>query len=327
MNSNGKHSFISHFGICFHIQLTRKIDLENPDDQQEVEKETNMLKLIWYFIRIGDIQKAVDICKEYHDYWRVSSIEGYYLSNYVISTDGSYEYTGNPHRSLWLTACHKICQQSGSHFIEEMERSIYTYLSGDSEMICSLSLIEDVQELLWFYLRCNMHIQTNIYYKDFQKISRNPLKDPLEGKMTIYGTIHSLKEIFEKIDINQKEKITKERKNSFFIIQKYILLHDYQGLFDYMKEQIESLSSLEDELSMATLRFYLLLIYFCISFSKDYCSATESLLETSEQKDNNTLHLRKEMIPQEYFEMMMMNYIKSLLLTKQVWLLLYWNIE
>jgi nuclear pore complex protein Nup107 len=135
-----------------------ELDPDAPSRQQrQLEEEDEaweryLMKLVWGFLRKGELQNAQDLCEDAGEFWRAASLSGG-QDAWDSKIDGPQEneegaedpcVKGNRRRELWKRMCYAIARRRGG---DEFEQAVYGTLCGDIESV-GVSLICPVQQLL-----------------------------------------------------------------------------------------------------------------------------------------------------------------------------------
>lgn len=131
--------------------LVTELDPDAPSRQQrqleeeDEEAERNFMRLIWAFIRRGDIAGAKQACMDFGEWWRGASLSGgdevwdYNIDGQRFDAeeediDGVPKHTviGNRRRELWRRMCFAIARKPGG---DEWEKAVYGTLCGDVESV------------------------------------------------------------------------------------------------------------------------------------------------------------------------------------------------
>jgi nuclear pore complex protein Nup107 len=91
----------------------------HPDDE---DPEQTLLKQIFACIRMGDIKKAQEICRDANAHWRAAGLSG-------VSEDGTTLNNG------WRKACLQVARQGQ---VDRMERAIYGAICGDLDSVTAV---------------------------------------------------------------------------------------------------------------------------------------------------------------------------------------------
>lgn len=122
--------------------LITELDPDAPSRQQkqleaeDEEAERNFMKLIWKFIRKGDVQSAQMACTDFGELWRAASLSGGEEAwdpsidgaRFDIDDDEDMSVKGNRRRELWRRMCYAIARKSGG---DVWEKAVYGALCGD----------------------------------------------------------------------------------------------------------------------------------------------------------------------------------------------------
>ena len=123
--------------------LTRQGRSIAPEDKSF---EDSFLKLIFEYLRKGDLIGAMAKCRDLNQYWRAQTLVGG-LEAWDDAVDGSkpgmHGVEGNRRRELWKRMCYKLATEAPA-----WEGAVYGILAGDLE---SVGMLRDVVTLI-----CNL---------------------------------------------------------------------------------------------------------------------------------------------------------------------------
>lgn len=132
--------------------LVTELDPDAPSRQQrqlereDEEAEKNFMKLIWGFVRKGDLTGAKQICADFGEWWRGASLSGGDEAwdptidgsrfdtedDEMVNGNASLAVTGNRRRELWRRMCFAIARKHGG---DDWEKAVYGTLCGDVESV------------------------------------------------------------------------------------------------------------------------------------------------------------------------------------------------
>jgi nuclear pore complex protein Nup107 len=128
--------------------LVTELDPDAPVRQQrQLEAEDEgweryLMKLIWAFLRRGDLTSAQELCEDAGELWRAVSLGGgddAWDSRIDGGRDGEDgeedDVVGNRRRELWRRMCFAIAHRRGG---EDYEKAVYGILCGDVESVGGL---------------------------------------------------------------------------------------------------------------------------------------------------------------------------------------------
>ncbi|KAL7271557.1 Nucleoporin nup84 [Rhizina undulata] len=110
-------------------------------EEEDEDEERLLMKLVWAFIRKGDLLGARNLCAEVGDFWRAEILAGG-IEAWDPVIDGAKEgdgldlndrdVSGNRRREIWRRMCYANAKSAGAN---EYERAVFGALSGDVESV------------------------------------------------------------------------------------------------------------------------------------------------------------------------------------------------
>jgi nuclear pore complex protein Nup107 len=184
--------------------------------KDELKTEKDILKGIFDYIRRGDMENAIKLCKASNQHWRACSIQGgVFYSSPLCSSEESFG--GNRNRGLWMYTCFVLANQND---VDPFERAIYASFCGNTLNI--LPVCQTWEDHLWAY---------------FQSI----IVSSTENHLKLYPRLAGHENIFDfklpEIDILDKNEVFSRIKNlqgkDFYkSVQKAIILDEYNEFFE-----------------------------------------------------------------------------------------------
>jgi len=113
-------------------------------EEQDKEWEQYLMKLVWRFLRRGEIENACDLCEDAGEFWRAASLNGGQdawdpmIDGTRENDDGDLAVKGNRRRELWKRMCYALAHRRGG---DEYEKASYGILCGDVESVSSTLMI------------------------------------------------------------------------------------------------------------------------------------------------------------------------------------------
>jgi hypothetical protein len=115
----------------------RLVDALDPDavfrqeravETEDVEEEEALLQYLWQFIRCGELEKAIELSRQFKQNWRAAALNGGALWHDEQKADAAGSVWGNRKRTLWKQACRALAERSGASVCEQ---AIFGALGGD----------------------------------------------------------------------------------------------------------------------------------------------------------------------------------------------------
>ena len=114
---------------------------QRPLEEEDEAWERYLMKLIWGFLRKGELHNALDLCEDAGEFWRAASLSGG-IDAWDARIDGPHPdsdkteeelcVTGNRRRELWKRMCYAVARRRGGNGYEQ---AVYGALCGDIESV------------------------------------------------------------------------------------------------------------------------------------------------------------------------------------------------
>ncbi|GAB6025436.1 hypothetical protein CHUAL_014030 [Chamberlinius hualienensis] len=196
------------------------------------EDDWNFLKSLYIYIRCGQFEQAERLCHHCGQYWRAATIQGwrfYHDPNYDSLQPGGIASPpeGNFFRDIWKLNCWKMSQHEGFH---SYERALYAALCGNLRALLPTCL--SWEEYVWAYFRVMIDTEVELEIRSNFVSNRESEELPRE----YWDQEFTPEVVFQEISASPDPVIQQESKTVFHVIQKYIILNDYEGLIEEMHE-------------------------------------------------------------------------------------------
>ncbi|KAJ3442069.1 nuclear pore complex protein [Anaeramoeba flamelloides] len=262
------------------------IDSLHELNEEDKKDEAEFYKILFVHIRNGEMEKAIDWCREKKQYWRAASLSGGLLiddSTNIEQNDFKSIIEGYMHRSLWKISCYEISKNS----FDEYERAIYGLFCWNlSQVITVCSTWEDY---LWAYLKTNVNQQIDISLAEYLQTMKLRLskiqnelmydedfKEYLNLRKNIGHGVYSLDTIFKHVSSHSEFQNRKILNQRFNIIQALTIKEDWETLLTWMSEQVTG-----ENFSRSFLRFcahYTLILHKLNLATRNYPAQFEKIL-------------------------------------------------
>ncbi|KAJ3441288.1 nuclear pore complex protein [Anaeramoeba flamelloides] len=262
------------------------IDSLHELNEEDKKDEAEFYKILFVHIRNGEIEKAIDWCREKKQYWRAASLSGGLLiddSTNIEQNDFKSIIEGYMHRSLWKISCYEISKNS----FDEYERAIYGLFCWNiSQVVTVCSTWEDY---LWAYLKTNVNQQIDISLAEYLQTMKLRLskiqnelmydedfKEYLNLRKNIGHGVYSLDTIFKHVSSHSEFQNRKILNQRFNIIQALTIKEDWETLLTWMSEQVTG-----ENFSRSFLRFcahYTLILHKLNLATRNYPAQFEKIL-------------------------------------------------
>ncbi|KAI5855637.1 107-domain-containing protein [Tricharina praecox] len=141
-------------------------------EEQDEAWEQYLMKLVWGFLRKGEIDTARDMCEDAGEFWRAASLNGG-LDAWDPRIDGvretdeeDFAVKGNRRRELWKRMCYALARRRGGN---PYEKASYGILCGDVESV--LPVCTTWEDLLFAHVNS---LVEGFYSAKLAELSRIP---------------------------------------------------------------------------------------------------------------------------------------------------------
>ncbi|UJR15865.1 hypothetical protein I4U23_002791 [Adineta vaga] len=216
---------------CLDFDATHKQKRRLCDtDEQE---ENDLLQIVFSLLRVGEYSKAKNLCKSTGYHWLAAILcanELYHDENYYCSetSDFVYPVEGNQKRIQWIENMYELCMDMR---LKLYERAIYGLLCGRIEAL--IPVCKTYSDYLWAYTSC--YIEQEIH-QILVYAHQNELNDIEKHRVfsinEFAGHQFKMTTIFDEILAGCPSHIRDEALLPFNQIEKYLILANYNRLFD-----------------------------------------------------------------------------------------------
>ncbi|BGP25923.1 hypothetical protein JCM10295v2_004866 [Rhodotorula toruloides] len=242
--------------------------------------ERALLRSLYEYVRAGELDLAIDMCRQSDQSWRAASLSGGKLwwDPALAPNEEGYDEVemvekeekrikGNANRKLWKTMCRKLAAQNT---IDPYERALYGALSGDVASV--LPVCATWEDVVWAHLNSlfESHVEAGLasspWGRYWQRSSVAPLdpKTPLDPEDPLFGSAaqgkairQELEQVFEKLLRSDKADLAASAKNPFHVSQAYLVIGKIDELLNAFVERIEAAATdTEPETLAHLLRFF-----------------------------------------------------------------------
>ncbi|GAA5832428.1 hypothetical protein JCM11251_006451 [Rhodosporidiobolus azoricus] len=255
--------------------------------------ERALLRSLYEYVRAGELDLAIDMCRQSDQAWRAASLSGGKLwwdpalapgeAGYgdgeideqgVVAMDTERERKaaqGNLNRRLWKKTCRRIAESSA---VDPYERALYGALSGDTTSV--LPVCTTWEDVVWAHLNSlfEAHIEAGLsaspsgrYWQRGSvapvdpKAALNAEDELLGGGATTKPIRQELESVFERLTRSDKADLAAAAKNPFHLSQAYLIVGKINQLIETFVERLESAApETEPETLAHLLRFFAHLI-------------------------------------------------------------------
>ncbi|BGP56625.1 hypothetical protein JCM8202_000189 [Rhodotorula sphaerocarpa] len=253
-------------------------------EAEDASYERAFLRSLYEYLRRGQLDLAIESCRQSDQSWRAASLSGGQLwSDPLLAADddeleeddvmagpGALERSvkGNANRKLWKTMCRKL---AGSQSLDKFERALYGALSGDVASV--LPVCSGWEDVVWahvnslFESRVEAGLAASPAGRFWQRGSVAPLNakanlDPEDaligpGAATGRPLRAELEEVFDKLVRSDKADLSAAAKNPFRVAQAYLIVGKVGDLLETFVDRLEAAAlDTEPETLAHLLRFF-----------------------------------------------------------------------
>ncbi|KAF8477383.1 nuclear pore protein 84/107 [Kalaharituber pfeilii] len=224
-------------------ELVTELDPDAPARQdryleaEDVASDVRLMKIVFQYLRIGDLNGAVDACKQAGQYWRGQSLLGG-DDAWDASVDGPLDepnvVVGNRRRELWRRMCYKLATEAAGGW----ESAVYGVLSGDLATV--LSVCRTWEDHLFAHLNTLIESQYYNYLAAHQRIPALAQKFPIFDALQHHGgpNVKLLPKIIDAL-LND-EHIHAESREAQRIVQGALISERLTEVVEELSKQLET---------------------------------------------------------------------------------------
>ncbi|GAA5880076.1 hypothetical protein JCM3774_003301 [Rhodotorula dairenensis] len=252
-------------------------------EADDASYERAFLRSLYEYVRMGQLDVAIDTCRQSDQSWRAASLSGGQLwSDPMLGVEEDPNdddamvgtglvdriLKGNAHRRLWKTMCRKL---AGSPLLDKFEKALYGALSGDVPSV--LPVCSTWEDVVWAHVNSlfESHIEAGLASSPagryWQRNSVAPLnakanldpEDPLIGPAATSGRPlrAELEEVFENLLRSDRVDLAVAAKNPFRVAQAYLITGKVGNLLETFVDRLEVAAvDTEPETLAHLLRFF-----------------------------------------------------------------------
>ncbi|KAJ3073528.1 hypothetical protein HK102_005982, partial [Quaeritorhiza haematococci] len=197
--------------------------------------ELNLNRTIYEYVRRGEGESAIHLCRECGQPWRAATFRGtlYSTDPFVdgMSDEDNVVAHGNINRELWKAVCYQIAEQEGS---DVYERALHAVFAGDVRN--ALPVCQTWEDHVW--VRYNALIESEVD-KNLKVVPRVAAGDD-ETLVTLPSDApRDPEEIFDILTKSERGEIRAAANEPFHIMQVMIILDRIDELLFKLKSQLE----------------------------------------------------------------------------------------
>ena len=236
-------------------------------DSEDANYEKALLRTLWEYVRVGELDQAIDMCRQSDVSWRAASLSGGKLYEddvlaraaasaggdmEILQSEGEERFIqGNLRRKLWKTTCRAL---AGSEHLDQYEKALYGAIAGEQESV--LPVCRSWEDQLW--VRINALLEEEIDSILLEKEQQgNYLLDEAnsdaaftpssaaKGKGTRRDIPKAMQDIFNALLAESTLRI--DARSPFHVAQSWIILDRTNDLLDSFVSKLEASSNELDE--------------------------------------------------------------------------------
>ncbi|KAK4050269.1 Nucleoporin nup84 [Microbotryomycetes sp. JL201] len=261
--------------------LRSKGTLRLDSDDESYEKA--LLRSLFEYVRAGELDLAIDMCRQSDQSWRAASLSGGRLwsdpnltnidneMDTTLDVDDGNRAKGTINRRLWKQMCRRLASAPGTDL---HERALYGAISGDLDSV--LPVCSNWEDIVWAHV--NALFEANVeaaLWKSAEgrywsrgsvaaletDVFQPKADDPLFGRAGQTSIKSELESIFDKLLKTNRGELAASAKNPFHVAQSFIVVDRVADLFTTFVERLEQAAAdTEPETLAHLLRFFAHLI-------------------------------------------------------------------
>ena len=234
-------------------------------DSEDANYERALLRSLWEYVRVGELDQAIDMCRQSDASWRAASLSGGKLYSDDIParrSDGMGDsedmailqaedktVQGNLRRRLWKSMCRAL---AGTQHLDLYERALYGAVSGDTASV--LIVCETWEDHLWAHVNAlleaqidNLLEERSNYYLSLSDTSELSTISPSSSLITSNVKLlpQAMQEIFN--SLLSEPKLRLEARSPFHVAQSWIILNRTNDLLTSFVSKLEESADILDE--------------------------------------------------------------------------------
>ncbi|SCV74874.1 BQ2448_7903 [Microbotryum intermedium] len=262
-------------------------------ESDDAAYEKALLRSLFEYVRAGQLDLAIDMCRQSDQSWRAASLSGGKLASdrALASSDsgfgqdedamddellqGGSKISGNVNRRLWKMMCRKL---ASSPNLDPYERALYGAISGDTASV--LPVCSSWEDIVWVHVNSlfEAHVESGLWHSSSGRYwshgSVQPIDDSTKRgvKSTIdpedallapaaKGIRSELESIFDRLLKLERGDVAQASKNPYRVSQTYLIVGKIGDLLTTFVERLEvAAQDTEPEALAHLLRFFTHLI-------------------------------------------------------------------
>ncbi|GAA5834612.1 hypothetical protein JCM3766R1_003616 [Sporobolomyces carnicolor] len=249
--------------------------------------ERALIRTLYEYVRTGQLDAALDLCRQSDQSWRAASLSGgrLWFDPSLAPDDDEFEdldfmdedlnerrAQGNANRRLWKAMCRKIAATPN---LDPYEKALYGALSGDVPSVLAVSA--SWEDVVWTHLNSlfEAHLESSLTLSEAGRFwtrtphSVAPAPDKLDSEDPLFDSVSrpgegvraQLEGIFDKLLKSEKAELQLAAKNPFHVSQMYLIVDKVGPLLETFVERLESAAMETEPDTLAhLLRFFAHLI-------------------------------------------------------------------
>lgn len=224
-------------------EMVTELDPDGPFRQgkqlqvNDFEDEMDLLRIVWEYIRCGQLEEAKQVCVQFGQPWRAASLSGGEVCGGGVVKEDGFTKWGNPFRSLWKRMCWKLSERNTLDETKYAmyERAVYAALSGNVKRLLESPLCNRWDDQCWVYFKSAVEVkEEQVMYEYSQKKWSTTKHRSGPGNdyyfemhlKNIQGYPNSSKDIFDQLLKSNLLNIRTDAERFFHIVQAYAVTAD-----------------------------------------------------------------------------------------------------
>lgn len=244
-------------------------------DSEDANYERALLRSLFEYVRVGELDQALDMARQSDCSWRAASLSGGKLfedallskaarlekaersggqAEDMMELQSTHEVEaslvqGNLRRKLWKKSCRAI---ANSTHLDLYERALYGSVSGDEESV--LAVAQSWEDHLWARINALIEVQIDSILEKaednyFQSSAASQQEaqelSPSEKELAKKPVSQTLQAIFN--NMLAEQKLHAEARSFFHVAQSWVILNRLSDLLKSFASQLEQSNDVLDE--------------------------------------------------------------------------------
>lgn len=237
-------------------------------DSEDANYEKALLRTLWEYVRVGELDQAIDMCRQSDVSWRAASLSGGKLYEddilaraaasgvgdmEILQAQGEERFVqGNLRRKLWKTTCRAL---ANTEHLDQYEKALYGAIAGEQESV--LPVCRNWEDQLWVRINALLEEEIDGILLEKEQQSNYLLcaadsdtpfttsSNAGKGKSTRKDIPQAMQDIFNALLAEPALKI--DARSPFHVAQSWIILDRTNDLLNSFVSKLEASSGELDE--------------------------------------------------------------------------------